>query len=295
MNQRLQGPAGIDKRAALDDAMASLRDGMTILVGGFGERGFPFRLIDAVLRSGVAELTLIKSDANEDGIGIGLLIENGRVRRITASHIGLNRGLIERMQRGEIEVEICPQGILAERIRAGGAGLGGLLSDIGIETMLAEGKRRVTTRARLSGGACHPRRSCADPRGACRPFRHSHLRARRAQFQSLDGHGCRSRGGRVGRDRADIGDIARPYRDPWRVRRRSGSRAMKVTDPISARIARRAAAEIAGWKCRQSRHRHSAADPRFSSRRLKLRYSSGERISGDGRARCCRRRGSDPH
>ena len=144
MNQRLQGPAGIDKRAALDDAMASLRDGMTILVGGFGERGFPFRLIDAVLRSGVAELTLIKSDANEDGIGIGLLIENGRVRRITVSHIGLNRGLIERMQRGEIEVEICPQGILAERIRAGGAGLGGLLSDIGIETMLAEGKRRVT-------------------------------------------------------------------------------------------------------------------------------------------------------
>lgn len=144
MNQRLQGPAGIDKRAALDDAMATLRDGMTILVGGFGERGFPFRLIDAVLRSGVAELTLIKSDANEDGIGIGLLIENGRVRRITASHIGLNRGLIERMQRGEIEVEICPQGILAERIRAGGAGLGGLLSDIGIETMLAEGKRRVT-------------------------------------------------------------------------------------------------------------------------------------------------------
>jgi acetate CoA/acetoacetate CoA-transferase alpha subunit len=148
MNQRLQGPAGIDKRAALDDAMATLRDGMTILVGGFGERGFPFRLVDAVLQSGVTELNLIKSDANEDGIGIGLLIEAGRVRRITASHIGLNRGLLERMQRGEIEVEICPQGILAERIRAGGAGLGGVLSDIGIDTILADGKQRVTTRGR---------------------------------------------------------------------------------------------------------------------------------------------------
>jgi acetate CoA/acetoacetate CoA-transferase alpha subunit len=148
MSQRLQGPAGIDKRAALEDAMATLRDGMTILVGGFGERGFPFRLVDAVLQSGVTELNLIKSDANEDGIGIGLLIEAGRVRRITASHIGLNRALLERMQRGEIEVEICPQGILAERIRAGGAGLGGVLSDIGIDTILADGKQRVTTQGR---------------------------------------------------------------------------------------------------------------------------------------------------
>ena len=143
MNQRLQGPAGIDKRAALDVAMATLRDGMTILVGGFGERGFPFRLIDAVLRSGVAEL-LDQERCQRGRYRNRPPYRNGRVRRITASHIGLNRGLIERMQRGEIEVEICPQGILAERIRAGGAGLGGLLSDIGIETMLAEGKRRVT-------------------------------------------------------------------------------------------------------------------------------------------------------
>jgi acetate CoA/acetoacetate CoA-transferase alpha subunit len=148
MSQRLKGPAGIDKRATLEDAMAILRDGMTILVGGFGERGFPFRLIDAVLSSGVTGLSIIKSDANEDGIGVGLLIEGGCVRKITASHIGLNRGLVERMQRGEIEVEICPQGILAERIRAGGAGLGGVLSDIGIDTVLADGKQRVTAQGR---------------------------------------------------------------------------------------------------------------------------------------------------
>jgi acetate CoA/acetoacetate CoA-transferase alpha subunit len=148
MSQRLQGPAGIDKRSSLDDAMASLRDGMTILVGGFGERGFPFRLVDAVLNSGVGDLTLIKSDANEDGIGVGHLIAGGRVKKMVASHIGLNRKLIELMQGGNIEVEICPQGILAERIRAGGAGLGGVLSDVGIETILADGKQRVVTQGR---------------------------------------------------------------------------------------------------------------------------------------------------
>jgi acetate CoA/acetoacetate CoA-transferase alpha subunit len=148
MSQRLQGPAGIDKSAPIDVAMASLRDGMTILVGGFGERGFPFRLIEAVLQSKVGELTIVKSDANEDGIGVGHLIEAGHVKKMVASHIGLNRRLIELMQRGDIEVEICPQGILAERIRAGGAGLGGVLSDIGIETILADGKQRVTSHGR---------------------------------------------------------------------------------------------------------------------------------------------------
>ncbi len=148
MSQRLKGPAGIDKRVSLEDAMAQLHDGMKILIGGFGERGFPFRLVDAVLKSGVGGLNIVKSDGNEDGIGVGLLIEAGRVRKITCSHIGLNRGLVERMQRGEIEVEICPQGILAERIRAGGAGLGGVLSDVGINTILAGGKQRVMAEGR---------------------------------------------------------------------------------------------------------------------------------------------------
>lgn len=148
MSARFRGPAGIDKRAPLDALQSSLRDGMTILVGGFGERGFPFRLVDAVLASGAKDLTLVKSDANEDRIGVGHLIEAGRVRKMVASHIGLNRRLIEDMQKGRIEVEICPQGILAERIRAGGAGLGGILSDIGIETELSKGKQRVACNGR---------------------------------------------------------------------------------------------------------------------------------------------------
>lgn len=148
MSNRLRGPAGIDKRSSLEAALQPLRDGMTILVGGFGERGFPFRLVEAVLASGVRDLTLVKSDANEDRIGVGHLVEHGRVRKMVASHIGLNRRLIDEMQKGGIEVEICPQGILAERIRAGGAGLGGVLSDIGIETELSKGKQRVVCNGR---------------------------------------------------------------------------------------------------------------------------------------------------
>lgn len=138
------GLAGLDKTSAAAAALSCrLRDGMTVLVGGFGERGFPFTLNDVLLDSGVRDLHLVKSDGNEDGLGIGLLIEAGRVRKITASHVGLNRGLVDRINRRDVELEMVPQGILAERVRAGGSGLGGVLSDIGLETLVSEGKKRV--------------------------------------------------------------------------------------------------------------------------------------------------------
>jgi len=131
------------KVRVLEDALASLRSGMRLLVGGFGERGFPFGLVEAVRRLGLRDLTIIKSDGNEDNLGVGRLIEAGQVRRVIMSHTGLNRRLCEMIADRSIEAEICPQGILAERIRAGGAGLGGVLSDIGIETLVGEGKQRV--------------------------------------------------------------------------------------------------------------------------------------------------------
>lgn len=135
------GLAGLDKTMAVRDALAArLRSAARVLVGGFGERGFPFTLNLGVLDLGVRDLHLVKSDGNEDGIGIGLLIEAGRVSRVTASHVGLNRGLVDRVNAGEIELEMVPQGILAERVRAGGAGLGGVLSDVGVATLVAEGK-----------------------------------------------------------------------------------------------------------------------------------------------------------
>ena len=140
--------ATIDKVTTLEAALAPVRSGQTILVGGFGERGFPFTLNNGVLQKGIEDLHLVKIDGNEDEIGIGLLVEAGRVTRVTASHIGLNRGLGERINAGEIAAELCPQGILSERIRAGGAGLGGVLSDIGIETLIAEGKSRVSVGGR---------------------------------------------------------------------------------------------------------------------------------------------------
>ena len=138
---RRAGQSG--KVCALEDALASLRSGMRLLVGGFGERGFPFGLVEAVRRLGLKDLTIIKSDGNEDNLGVGRLIEAGQVRRVIMSHTGLNRRLCEMIGDSSIEAEICPQGILAERIRAGGAGLGGVLSDIGIETLVGRGKQRV--------------------------------------------------------------------------------------------------------------------------------------------------------
>jgi acetate CoA/acetoacetate CoA-transferase alpha subunit len=127
----------------IESAIAAIGDGATIMVGGFGVPGTPFRLLDELRRQGQKGLTLIKNDANENGMGVDHLLVNGQVDKLIVSHIGLNSNAIEMMNRGSIEVELCPQGILAERIRSAGAGLFGFLTDIGIETTLARGKTRV--------------------------------------------------------------------------------------------------------------------------------------------------------
>jgi len=113
------------------------------MFGGFGVPGTPFTLIDALLTSGVSGLTLIKNEANEDHMGVSKLVEAGRAKRMITSHLGLNQTVIGMMNRGEIEVEFYPQGILAEKIRAGGAGLFAFLTDIGIDTILKTKKRVI--------------------------------------------------------------------------------------------------------------------------------------------------------
>lgn len=138
----------IDKTTTLRKALEHVRDGYTIMVGGFGIPGTPFILIDAVLEQGTTDLTLIKNEANEDGMGVSKLIEAGRVKKLITSHLGRNATVIGMMNRKEIEVEFYPQGILAEKIRAGGAGLLGILTDIGIDTILREGKQVVTFEGR---------------------------------------------------------------------------------------------------------------------------------------------------
>lgn len=131
----------IDKSTSIDKALECFREGQTIMVGGFGVPGTPFRLIDALLKRGIGNLTLIKNEANEDGMGVSKLIEAGRVKKMITSHLGLNATVIGMMNRGELEVEFYPQGILAEKIRAGGAGLFGFLTDIGIDTILKANKQ----------------------------------------------------------------------------------------------------------------------------------------------------------
>ena len=109
-----------DKYTSIEEAVARIPDGASIMVGGFGSPGTPFALLEELLAQGQKDLTLIKNDANEAGIGIGRLIEAGRVSRLIASHIGLNRIAIEQMNAGRLAVEIHPQGLLAEKIRCAG-------------------------------------------------------------------------------------------------------------------------------------------------------------------------------
>lgn len=138
----------IDKTASMKEALQNIRDGQSIMVGGFGVPGTPFALIDGLLQRGAAELELVKNEANEGGLGISKLIEAGRVKKLITSHLGLNATVIGMMNRGEIEVEFYPQGILAEKIRAGGAGLPGFLTDIGIDTILKDNKQLMTFQGR---------------------------------------------------------------------------------------------------------------------------------------------------
>ena len=130
------------KQVDIEAAITAITDGATIMIGGFGIPGTPFCLLDELTRQGQKGLTLIKNDANEDGTGVDRLLTNHQVDRLIVSHIGLNSNAIRMMNRGEIEVELCPQGILAERIRNAGAGLFGFLTDIGIDTTLARDKPR---------------------------------------------------------------------------------------------------------------------------------------------------------
>jgi acetate CoA/acetoacetate CoA-transferase alpha subunit len=139
-----------EARARAEALAAEVPDGATVMVSGFGEPGTPLLLLDALARCGGGDLTVVKNDANEPGVGIGQLLDAGRIRRLVASHIGLNRAAVAAWNDGTIEVEIHPQGILAERIRCGGAGLPAFLGDLDPELLPAtpEPRETVTWRGR---------------------------------------------------------------------------------------------------------------------------------------------------
>ena len=120
-----------------------LKDGMTISVGGFLTNGTPETLIDLVVESDVKNLTIICNDGGYEDKGVGKLIVNNQVSKLIASHIGTNPYVGKLMQENKIIVELVPQGTLAERIRAYGAGLGGILTPTGLETIVQDGKRII--------------------------------------------------------------------------------------------------------------------------------------------------------
>ena len=117
-----------------------LKDGMTICAGGFGLCGIPERLIDAVEASGVKGLTIVSNNAGIDGVGLGKLLSSRQVAKMVSSYVGENKEFERQYLAGELEVEFCPQGTLAERCRAGGAGIPGFYTKTGVGTVVAEGK-----------------------------------------------------------------------------------------------------------------------------------------------------------
>ena len=129
------------KLISVEEAVAKVKDGMTVMIGGFLSNGTPNAIVSALAQSGVKNLILIVNDTAYPDKGCGQLIANKQVKKVIVSHIGTNPCTSEQMNSGELEIEFSPQGTLAERIRSGGAGLGGVLTPTGIGTLVAEGKQ----------------------------------------------------------------------------------------------------------------------------------------------------------
>ena len=133
----------MNKLISPSDAASFVKDGMTLMIGGFLGHGTPERIIDEIVATGVKSLTLIVNDTAFPDKGCGKLVTNNQVKKLIVSHIGTNPNTGQKMNSGELEIEFSPQGTLAERIRSGGAGLGGILTPVGIGTIIEEGKQMI--------------------------------------------------------------------------------------------------------------------------------------------------------
>ncbi|MBO6050470.1 MAG: CoA transferase subunit A [Bacteroidales bacterium] len=134
----------MDKFITVDEAVAKIKSGMTLMIGGFLAAGTPNKIVEALSKTDVKDLTIIANDTAYPDKGIGLLITNKQVKKVIASHIGTNPNTIQQLNDKELIVEFSPQGTLAERIRCGGAGLGGVLTPTGLGTVVEEGKQKLT-------------------------------------------------------------------------------------------------------------------------------------------------------
>lgn len=131
------------KTISLQDAVAMIPSGASVMVGGFMGVGTPEPLVDEIVRQKKRDLTVIANDTAAPGVGIGKLIDARLLIRVIVSHIGLNPVTQQQMIAGDLQVDLVPQGTLAERIRAGGFGLGGILTATGVGTVVEEGKRKI--------------------------------------------------------------------------------------------------------------------------------------------------------
>ncbi|QIQ22045.1 CoA transferase subunit A [Zophobihabitans entericus] len=133
----------MNKLVSIEQALDGIKDGAVIMVGGFMANGTPEKLVDYLCAKGIKNLTLICNDTGLPGKGTGKMVEKKQFSKIIASHVGLNKETGRQMSAGETEVQLIPQGTLAEQIRCGGYGLGGFLTPTGMGTLIEEGKQKI--------------------------------------------------------------------------------------------------------------------------------------------------------
>jgi len=136
------------KTIPIQEAVGMIPEGACLMIGGFMACGTPEPLMDELVRQGKRGLTVIANDTAAPGVGIGKLVRAKLLRKVIASHIGLNKETQEQMLAGQLEVELVPQGTLIERIRAGGSGLGGILTPTGVGTVVEKGKQKISVDGR---------------------------------------------------------------------------------------------------------------------------------------------------
>jgi acetate CoA/acetoacetate CoA-transferase alpha subunit len=137
------------KTVQVEQAIAKIPNGAVLMIGGFMGVGSPVRLIDELVRQNKSDLTVISNDTARPGVGIGKLISSRLIQRVVTSHIGTNPETQKQLLAGDIKVELVPQGTLAERVRAGGYGLGGFLTPTGVGTIVENGKRKIEVDGRV--------------------------------------------------------------------------------------------------------------------------------------------------
>ena len=203
------------KTIPIQEAVGMIPDGACLMIGGFMACGTPEPLMDELVRQGKRDLTVIANDTAMPGVGIGKLVRAKLLRKVIASHIGLNKETQEQMIAGELEVELVPQGTLIERIRAGGSGLGGILTPTGVGTVVEEGEAEDLRRwPRLSAGDRAARRLCARSCVRERLSGQPGLCAHGAQLQPRDRDRRHDRHRHRGTYRTRRRDRARPGRHP---------------------------------------------------------------------------------